>query len=88
MFHGDEADARFDLVRCDRATGKKTVMREWGQIEGRWPAEEALKRLRESNRDPNIEYELRDASKERTFRATALGDATSRFAAWEDNEKE
>lgn len=86
MFEGNGNETRFDVVRCDRASGKKTVMKNWGQIEGRWPAEEALKRLRETNRDPNVEFELRESGKEKEFRATAFGDSTSRFAAWQDDE--
>ena len=88
MFDSSADEIRFDLVRCDRVTGKKVVLRDQGPIHGRWPAEAELKKLRELNRDPNVTFELQQAGVQKTFRASAFGDQTNKFAKWEDNEEQ
>ncbi len=86
MFDASSDEARFDLVRVDRTTGRKQVLRDVGTITGHWAAEAELKKLRELNRDPNIVYELQPSSAHKTFRASAFGDQTNKFAKWEDTE--
>ena len=87
MFDSNTDDTRFDVVRVDRATGKKYVVREVGSIAGRWPAEAELKKLRELNRDPNVVFELQQSGVNKSFRASAFGDQTNKFAKWEDTEE-
>jgi hypothetical protein len=87
MFESNTDDTRFDVVRVDRATGKKQVLRQLGTIAGRWPAEAELKKLRELNRDPNVEFELQQSGAHKAFRASAFGDQTNKFAKWEDSEE-
>lgn len=87
MFDASADETRFDLVRCDRVTGKKVALREQGTIQGRWPAEAELKKMRELNRDPNVTFELQQVGVQKTFRASAFGDQTNRFEKWEDNEE-
>ena len=84
MFDSSSDETRFELVRVDRATGKKQVLREAGNISGRWPAEAELKKLRELNRDPNVVFELQQSGAHKAFRASAFGDQTNKFARWED----
>ena len=71
---------KYELVRCDRATGKRQTLREHGEVAGRWPAEAELKKLRESNRDPNVEFELKIVSDDKSFRAAGFGEGASRLA--------
>jgi len=71
---------KYELVRCDRATGKRKTLSEHGEVAGRWPAEAELKKLRESNRDPNVEFELKIVSDDKSFRATAFGENAERLA--------
>jgi hypothetical protein len=87
MFESDTDESRFDVVRVDRATGKRQVLRQLGTIAGRWPAEAELKKLRELNRDPNVEFELQQSGAQKSFRASAFGDQTNKFAKWEDTEE-
>lgn len=87
MFDANGDDVRFDLVRVDRASGKRQVLREHGTITGRWPAEAELKKLRELNRDPNVVFELQQVGMQKTFRASAFGDQTNKFSKWEDKEE-
>lgn len=87
MFDSSGDETRFDLVRCDRVTGKKVVLREPGTIQGRWPAEAELKKLRELNRDPNVSFELQQVGVQKAFRASAFTDQTNKFSKWEDNEE-
>ncbi len=87
MFDTNGDEERFDLVRVDRATGKKQVLRQHGTILGRWPAETELRKLRELNRDPNIVFELQQVGMQKSFRASAFGDQTNKFSKWEDNEE-
>ncbi len=87
MFDSNADDTRFDVVRVDRATGKKKVLRELGTIAGRWPAEAELKKLRELNRDPNVVFELQQRGLQKEFRASAFGDQTNKFAKWEDTDE-
>lgn len=84
MFDSGTDETRFDVVRVDRATGKKQVVRALGSISGRWPAEAELKKLRELNRDPNVDFELQQSGVQKGFRASAFGDQTNKFAKWED----
>ncbi len=86
MFDNNGDDERFDLVRVDRATGKKQVLRQHGTITGRWSAESELKKLRELNRDPNVVFELQQIGMQKSFRASAFGDQTNKFSKWEDTE--
>jgi len=88
MFDASTDDTRFDLVRVDRATGKKQVLREIGTIAGRWPAEAELKKLRELNRDPNVVFELQQSGAQKSFRASAFSDQTNKFAQWEETDEE
>jgi len=88
MFDSSTDETRFDVVRVDRATGKKQVLRECGTISGRWPAEAELKKLRELNRDPNVVFELQQVGMQKSFRAAAFGDQTNQFAKWEETEEE
>lgn len=88
MFDSSTDETRFEMVRVDRATGKKQVLRECGTIAGRWPAEAELKKLRELNRDPNVVFELQQSGTQKSFRASAFGDQTNKFAKWEDPEEE
>ncbi len=85
MLFRDHDTSQFNLVRCDRVSGKRTIVTKEGPIDGRWPAEAELKKLREQNRDPNIEFELQVVSTEPSFRASAFGDVTNKFAAWDDS---
>ncbi len=71
---------KYELVRCDRATGKRQTLREHGEVAGRWPAEAELKKLRESNRDPNVEFELKIVSDDKSFRGAGFGEGASRLA--------
>ncbi len=87
MFDSSRDETRFDLVRVDRATGKKQVLREMGTISGRWPAEAELKKLRELNRDPNVVFELQQSGAHKSFRASAFGDQTNKFEKWKENEE-
>lgn len=59
----------FELVRCDRTTGRRETIQDRGQVEGRWPAEAELKKLREANRDPNVDFEIKVVG-EKPFRAS------------------
>jgi hypothetical protein len=70
MLDWSNKETKYELVRCDRATGKRQVLSDRGEVEGRWPAEAELKKLRESNRDPNVEFELKVVSDDRGFKAS------------------
>jgi hypothetical protein len=87
MFDPNTDETRFDVMRVDRATGKKQMVRDVGTIAGRWPAEAELKKLREQNRDPNVVFELQQSGMNKTFRASAFGDQTNKFAKWEEPEE-
>lgn len=54
--HGE--GAKFDIVRWDRVTDRKEVLREHSPVCGRWKAEAARKSLEDRNRDPNIVYQV------------------------------
>ncbi len=84
----DQGDQTFfDLIRYDRATGKREIMKDQDPIEGRWAAEAALKRAIESNRNPNVSYEVHQARETKPkFRAAAFGDATERIPAFKPSD--
>jgi len=84
MVTGDST--RYDLVKVDRTTGKVTTVPRSAPILGRWLADEERKRLEQSNRDPNVAYEVRKAGTERGFRAAAFGDVTNKFKKLNDED--
>lgn len=72
MLDWNNEETKYELVRCDRATGKRQVLSDRGEVAGRFPAEAELKKLREGNRDPNVEFELKVVREDKPFRATAF----------------
>ena len=72
MLDWNNEDTKYELVRCDRVTGKRQTLSDRGEVAGRFPAEAELKKLREGNRDPNVEFELKVVRDEKPFRATAF----------------
>lgn len=72
MLDWNNEETKYELVRCDRATGKRQVLSDRGEVAGRFPAEAELKKLREGNRDPNVEFELKVVRDDKPFRATAF----------------
>jgi hypothetical protein len=80
MLDWSNKDTKYELVRCDRATGKRQTLLDHGEVAGRWPAEAELKKLREANRDPNVEFELKVVSDEKSFRGASFGEGAERLA--------
>ncbi len=73
----------FELVRVNRATGERTVLTDRDLYEGRWAADNALRKTLEQNRDPAVTYEVQVAGKaQKKFRAAAF--ETGRFPALKD----
>jgi len=58
MFCEDEStnSTLYDIVVCDRISGKRTVVAEKEPIRGRYPAQEEIKKMERSNRNPNLFY--------------------------------
>ncbi len=75
MLDWSKKDTKYELVRCDRVTGKRQILSDRGDVAGRWPAEAELKKLREANRDPNVEFELKVVRDDKPFRATAFDES-------------
>jgi len=81
----DSQTAFYELVRVNRTTGEREILRDRDSIEGRWAADAALKKAIEENRDPSYTYEVQPtASSKKKFRAAAFGDATDKFTAMKD----
>ena len=75
----------WDLVRVKRATGEREVVRERGSIQGRWTADNVMRKAMEGNRDPSITYEIQPAGVARKkFRAAAFGESTEQLPAYKD----
>jgi hypothetical protein len=76
MLDWNNEDTKYELVRCDRATGKRQVLSDRGEVAGRFPAEAEMNKLRDSNRDPNVEFELKVVRDDKPFRATAFDEGS------------
>ena len=72
MLDWNNEETKYELVRCDRVTGKRQTLSDCGEVAGRFPAEAELKKLREANRDPNVEFELKVVREDKPFRASAF----------------
>ncbi len=75
MLEWNNKNTKYELVRCDRVTGRRQVLRDHGEVEGRWPAEAELKKLRDANRDPNVEFELKVVRDDSSMRVSAFGES-------------
>lgn len=56
-FKGLEA-MLYDVVACDRSTGKKSVVAGCNPIQGRVAAEAERAKMERNNRNPNVSYVL------------------------------
>jgi hypothetical protein len=82
----DDSQAEvWELVRVNRSTGAREIVRDRVPIQGRWTADAALRRATESNRDPSVTFEIQTAAASRKkFRAAAFGEATEQIPAYKD----
>ncbi len=75
----------WELVRVNRATGEREIVRDRVPIQGRWTADAALRRATEGNRDPSVTFEIQTAAATRKkFRAAAFGEETEQLRAYKD----
>lgn len=75
----------WELVRVNRATGEREIVRDRVPIQGRWTADAALRRATEANRDPSVTFEIQTAAAaKKKFRAAAFGEATEQMPAFRD----
>jgi len=58
MYCDDDAtnSTLYDIVVCDRLSGKRTVVADKEPIRGQYPAQEEIKKLERNNRNPNLYY--------------------------------
>ncbi len=85
-FRESDVTVFYELVRVNRFNGERNVLAGRDPIEGRWAADEAVKRANEGNRDPNFSYEARPVGgAEKKFRAAAFGDPTERLQAFRED---
>ena len=82
----DQDDSEFfEIVRVNRATGEKRILADRDLIEGRWNADNVVKKMMEENRDPSITFEVAKAgAAKKKFRAAAFGDATERLGVFKE----
>jgi hypothetical protein len=75
----------FELIRINRATGEREIVRDRIPIQGRWTADAALRRATESNRDPSVTFEIQSAATApKKFRAAAFGEETEQLRVYKD----
>lgn len=87
-FRDQDDSAFFELVKVNRSTGERTILDDRDIIEGRWAADNALKKVLEENRDPSVTFEVQPAGKaQKKFRAAAFGDPTARIQAFKEPEE-
>lgn len=75
----------WELIRVNRTTGAREIVRDRVPIQGRWTADAALKRATETNRDPSVTFEIQAAATApKKFRAAAFGDETEQVRVYKD----
>jgi hypothetical protein len=63
MTNDNEFVTMYDIVCCDRNSGRRKVLSDRDPIRGRYPAQAEVEKLQRSNRDPNVVYTIEKSSR-------------------------